>query len=164
MILHTGVLSVVKKGLFLVLLFLVKFCLALKTRRLSLIKAKNSINKNFQFCKVKVISKSLPRLSNLFQFKYEVPFSRLQCSLQTTLWYMQLWQNIPLIGCLTVSGKSGISSLICRKVENLRAYCCKRSSSFLSSFSFHYGFQTFNNFEFHLKIKKVYLYHLKRLF
>ena len=164
MILHTGVLSVVKKGLFLVLLFLVKFCLALKTRRLSLIKAKISINKNFQFCKVKVISKSLPRLSNLFQFKYEVPFSTLQRSLQTTLWYMQLWQNIPLTRCLTVSEKSGISSLTCKKVENLRDYCCKRSSSLLPSFSFHYGFQTFKNFEFHLKIKKVYLYHVKRLF
>ena len=57
-----------KKDLVMVLPFLGKLSLGLRTR------LKNSISKNLPFCKVSVIFKTSTRICNLFQFKYKMPY------------------------------------------------------------------------------------------
>ena len=57
-----------KKDLVIVLQFLGKLSLDLRTR------FKNSISKNLPFCKIRVIFKSSTRISNFFQFKDKMPY------------------------------------------------------------------------------------------
>ena len=57
-----------KKDLVIVLPFLGKLSLDLRTR------LKSSISKNLPFCKIRVIFKSSTRISNFFQFKDKMPY------------------------------------------------------------------------------------------
>ena len=57
-----------KKDLVIVLPFLGKLSLDLRTR------LRNSISKNLPFCKIRVIFKSSTRISNFFQFKDKMPY------------------------------------------------------------------------------------------
>ena len=116
-----------KKQLVIVLPFLGKLSLDLKTR------LKNSIIKNLPFYKVSVTFKSSTRISNFFQFKDKMPyclrsnvvykFSYSRCNV---IYYGKTCQHLSV----RVGEQSGFSPLTGKKIKVQNVYSSKRPYAF----------------------------------
>ena len=117
------ILTAEKKDLVIVLPFIGKLSLDLRTR------LKNSISKTLPFCKIRVIFKSTTRISNFFQFKDKMPY----CSHSNVVYAITSFScgrcNVTYYGktCLhlivRVGEHSGVSTLTGKKSK------CKKSAA-----------------------------------
>ena len=123
-----------KKDLVIVLPFLRKWSLDLRTR------LKNSISKNLPFCKIRVIFKSSTRISNFFQFKDKMPYClrsnviyKFSCGRCNATYYGETCRHLSV----RVGKYSGVSPLTRKKSKSKKSTAVK-DHAFLWSYCIHW--------------------------
>ena len=111
-----------KKDLVIVLPFLGKLSLDLRTR------LRNSISKNLLFCKIRIIFKSSTRVSNFFQFKDKIPYClcskvvcKLSCGRCNASFYGETCRHLSV----RVGEHSGVSPLTGKKSKSKKSTAVK---------------------------------------
>ena len=102
--------------------FLGKLSLDLRTR------LRNSISKHLPFCKIRIIFKSLTRISNFFQFKDKIPYClrsnvvcKFSCSRCNATYYGETCRHLTI----RVGKHSGVSPLTGKKSKSKKSTAVK---------------------------------------
>ena len=142
-----------KKDLVIVLPFLGKLSLDLRTR------LRNSISKNLPFCKIRVIFKTSTHIPNIFQFKDKMPYClhsnvvyKFSCGGCNATYYSETCRHLSV----TVGEHSGVSSLTGEKSKS------KKSTAVKDQMRFYHHIVSIDDFkilapsdsDFHVKVKE----------
>ena len=142
-----------KKDLVIVLPFLGKLSLDLRTR------LRNSISKNLPFCKIRVIFKSSTRISNFFQFKDKMPYClrsnvvyKFSCGRCNATYYGETCRHLSV----TVGEHSGVSTLTGKKSKSKKSTSVKDHMLFCDHIVSVDDFKilAISDSDFHVKIKE----------
>ena len=142
-----------KKDLVIVLPFLRKWSLDLRTR------LKNSISKNLPFCKIRVIFKSSTRISNFFQFKDKMPYClrsnvvyKFSCGRCNATYYGETCRHLSV----RVGKYSGVSPLTRKKSKSKKSTAVKDYMLFCDHIVSIDDFKILatSDSDFHVKVKE----------
>ena len=140
-----------KKDLVIVLPFLGKLSLDLRTR------LKNSISKNLPFCKIRVIFKSSTHISNFFQFKDKMPCClrsvvyKLLCGSCNATYYHETCQHLSN----RFGEHWGVSPLTRKKLKSKKSPSVKDHILFCDHIvSIDFKILTTSHSDFHVKLKE----------
>ena len=142
-----------KKDLVIVLPFLRKWSLDLRTR------LKNSISKNLPFYKIRVIFKSSARISNFFQFKFKMPYClrsnvvyKFSCGRCNATYYGETCRHLSV----RVGKYSGVSPLTRKKSKSKKSTAVKDYMLFCDHIVSIDDFKILatSDSDFHVKVKE----------
>ena len=145
--------TVEKKDLLIVLPFLGKLSLELRTR------LQKCISKNLPFCKMRVIFKSSTRISNFFQFKDKMPFRlrsnvvyKFSCGSCNAIYYGETCRHLGV----RVGEHSGISPLTGKKSKSKKSTAVKDHMLFCDHIVSIEDFKLLatSSSDFHIKVKE----------